>query len=155
MMAPVTFISEIEHLQDVYAIEEESGLLFTAVQGLAKTVTECYRTLPMTQCITWAAFQNAIRARFASHNQDMDLVAKLTRMKQREGATVNEYSKEFESRLEHLRRYDAECLREFMQTQLFVMGLRTYQQTYVRALPQQTLQHAIELAVNPRGVMRI
>jgi len=41
-------------------------LLFIAVRGLAKSVTEWYRTLPLTQRSTWENLQNHLRARFWS-----------------------------------------------------------------------------------------
>jgi len=127
---------------------EDRDILFITVRGPAKTETEWYRSLPESQQSSWAELQRALRARFASHNQDVELATKLTRIRQREGATVSDYAMEFETTLGHLRRYDAECFSEFMQTQLFVMGLGTHQQTYVRALLPKTLHQAIELAVS-------
>mmetsp|Transcript_713 Transcript_713/g.1075 ORF Transcript_713/g.1075 Transcript_713/m.1075 type:complete len:136 (-) Transcript_713:275-682(-) len=66
---------------------------------------------------------------------------------QEDGVTVGAYATEFEATLEHLRRYDKHCLSDFMQTQLFVLGLNDHTRTYVSSLRPKTLEEAIRLAV--------
>uniref|UniRef100_A0A7S0BR66 Retrotransposon gag domain-containing protein n=1 Tax=Rhodosorus marinus TaxID=101924 RepID=A0A7S0BR66_9RHOD len=67
------FIHQLEHLRVVYDIEEDEDILFIALRGLAGTAIIFCRTLSLTQRSTWAELRNALRARFASRNQDVNL----------------------------------------------------------------------------------